>query len=240
MPSESDYIDPSPIAENARLTEAALEEKAEKDLSNLDATVLGQKIIDAVKAGKLTADDLGAVAKTLIGAAGGVAALGADGKVPTEQLPAMDYDAKGSASAVQSNLNAHVQDTTAHITDSERNAWTGKAAGTHASQHAADGSDPVTPAAIGAAVGYRYTATIPATGWSESAPYTQQITVSGVTAAMTPVVDVVQSADADAAALQLEAWACVSRIVTGLNKITVYCYEKTPETNVPVQLVGVV
>lgn len=131
MPSESDYIDPQPIAENARLTEAALEEKAEKDLSNLDATVLGQKIIAAVKAGKLTADDLGAVAKTLIGAAGGVAALGADGKVPTTQLPAMDYDAKGSASAVQSNLNTHVQDTTAHITSAERTKWNGAAAGEH-------------------------------------------------------------------------------------------------------------
>ena len=131
MPSESDYIDPSPIAENAKLTEAALEEKADKDLSNLDATVLGQKIIDSVKAGKLTADDLGAVAKTLIGAAGGVAALGADGKVPTAQLPAMDYDAKGSASAVQTNLNTHVQDTTAHITAGERTKWNGAAAGEH-------------------------------------------------------------------------------------------------------------
>lgn len=138
------------------MTEAALEEKADKDLSNLDTAVLGQKIIDAVKAGKLTADDLGAVAKTLIGATGGVAALGADGKVPAEQLPAMDYDSKGAASAVQSNLNTHVRDTTAHVKANERVAWNGKAAGTHASQHAATGGDPITPAAIGAAPAYTY------------------------------------------------------------------------------------
>lgn len=138
------------------MTEAALEEKADKDLSNLDATVLGQKIIDAVRAGKLTADDLGAVAKTLIGAAGGVAALGADGKVPAEQLPAMDYDSKGAASAVQFNLNTHVQDTTAHVKANERVVWNAKAAGTHASQHAATGSDPITPSAIGAAPAYTY------------------------------------------------------------------------------------
>ena len=41
------------------------------------------------------------------GTAGGVATLGSDGKVPTAQLPEMDYDAAGSAAAVQSNLDAH-------------------------------------------------------------------------------------------------------------------------------------
>ena len=50
------------------------------------------------------------------GAANGVATLGADGKVPTGQLPAMNY-----------------------------------APSTHASQHASDGADPITPDAIGAA-----------------------------------------------------------------------------------------
>lgn len=41
------------------------------------------------------------------GVAGGVATLGSDGKVPTSQLPEMDYDAAGSAAAVQGNLDAH-------------------------------------------------------------------------------------------------------------------------------------
>ena len=50
------------------------------------------------------------------GAANGVATLGTDGKVPTGQLPAMNY-----------------------------------APSTHASQHGSGGSDPITPAAIGAA-----------------------------------------------------------------------------------------
>ena len=57
---------------------------------------------------------------------------------------------------------------------------------------------------------------------------------------MTPTVDVAQGADADAAALILDAWACVSRIDTGANKITVTCYDKAPEVNIPIQLVGVV
>ena len=44
------------------------------------------------------------------GAAGGVATLGEDGKVPAGQLPKMDYDPSGSAAAVQKNLTAHTGD----------------------------------------------------------------------------------------------------------------------------------
>ena len=62
------------------------------------------------------ASEVGAIPTTEKGAASGVATLGADGKVPSAQLPAMDY-----------------------------------APSTHASQHGSGGSDPITPAAIGAA-----------------------------------------------------------------------------------------
>lgn len=63
----------------------------------------------------VTAAQVKAIPTSEKGAASGVATLGADGKVPAGQLPAMDYAAK-----------------------------------THASQHASGGSDPITPAAIGA------------------------------------------------------------------------------------------
>ncbi len=56
----------------------------------------------------------------------------------------------GAAAEVQSNLTAHAGNTTVHVTSAERTAWNGKAAGTHASQHGASGSDPITPDAIGA------------------------------------------------------------------------------------------
>ena len=36
------------------------------------------------------------------------AELGADGKIPPEQLPEMNYDTAGSAATVQANLDAHV------------------------------------------------------------------------------------------------------------------------------------
>lgn len=55
----------------------------------------------------LSAADTGAIPVAEKGATGGVATLDDSGKVPREQLPAMNYDPAGSAEAVQDNLNAH-------------------------------------------------------------------------------------------------------------------------------------
>ena len=38
----------------------------------------------------------------------GLPSLGPDGKIPAEQLPAMNYDPAGSAAGVQKNLDAHM------------------------------------------------------------------------------------------------------------------------------------
>lgn len=59
-------------------------------------------------------------------------------------------EAAGAAETVQSNLTAHAGNTTVHVTSAERTAWNAKAAGKHASQHGKNGSDPLTPDAIGA------------------------------------------------------------------------------------------
>ena len=64
----------------------------------------------------ITPTDIGAIPATQKGVASGVATLGTDGKVPTAQLPNMNY-----------------------------------APSKHASQHASNGADPITPNAIGAA-----------------------------------------------------------------------------------------
>ena len=45
------------------------------------------------------------------------------GKVPTNQLPDMNYDPAGSAAEVQASLNVHVSDTVKHITSEERSRW---------------------------------------------------------------------------------------------------------------------
>lgn len=103
------------------------------------------------------------------------------------------------------------------VTDAEKTAWNGKCKS------------------------YRYTATIAVGGWTAATKgWYKTVSISGVTSAMTPVADVVQSADAATAALQLEAWSCISRIETVANGIKVYCYEKQPQTAIPIQLTGVV
>ena len=97
---------------------------------------------------------------------------------------------------------------------------------------------PTSPtlSSLGAASTKLYTATI-GTSWSGSAaPYTQTITVSGILATDTPIVDVnlssVTYANKDAV---IEAYSKVYRITTAANSITVYADEATT-TSIPIQL----
>lgn len=86
--------------------------------------------------GWLTADD-GVLFDGDKGVAGGVATLGEDGKVPTSQLPAMDYAP-----------SSHVSDTTRHITAEERSEWNAKASTSYV--------DEAIQTAIGNAIGGGY------------------------------------------------------------------------------------
>lgn len=94
---------------------------------------------------------------------------------------------------------------------------------------------------IGAPKRYSYSVTIPTSSWTTATVgWYKDITVSGVTAAMNPTAGLVQSSDAAAAKLQLEAWGCVSRMTTAANSVRVYCYEELPQTQITVRLEGTV
>lgn len=78
--------------------------------------------------------------------------------------------------------------------------------------------------------------TLPASGWSGSAPYTQSITVSGILASDEPFVDV-NLKDVSNGAEILEAWSVVGRITASANNtITAYCYEEKPAVDIPILL----
>ena len=88
----------------------------------------------------------------------------------------------------------------------------------------------------GKATAALYTLTIPSTGWTgDAAPYAQEVTVTGITAADTPLVDIVQTGTEATDEPMREAWGMVTRIVTGAGKITAYASEK-PAVNIPIQL----
>ncbi len=91
----------------------------------------------------------------------------------------------------------------------------------------------------GAAVTATYTATLSAASWAgSSAPYTQTVTVAGITATDKPIADVVRSGLVATAIAQLEAWQFVlnGKIVTGENQITATCYTDKPTLDIPIQM----
>ena len=89
--------------------------------ARVKTTELASEVKKTVKGGSLTASDLGAVSAKDKGKAGGIAGLGADGKVPSSQLPAMNYEGKGA-------VDTHNKSSTAHkaLFDKKLDKLTGK------------------------------------------------------------------------------------------------------------------
>lgn len=115
-----------------------------------------------------------------------------------------------------------------------QDALDGKAAAAHA--HAIADVTGLQAALDGKATAALYTLTLPSTGWTgDATPYTQEVTATGITAADTPLVDIVQTGTEETDEPMREAWGVVTRIVTGAGKITAYASEK-PTVNIPIQL----
>lgn len=80
-----------------------------------------------------------------------------------------------------------------------------------------------------------YTATITTTWSGSAAPYSQAITVTGITANDNPIVDVTMSGTYATDKTRETEFGKIYRIVTAANKITVYAHEKTT-ASLPIQL----
>lgn len=86
------------------------------------------------------------------------------------------------------------------------------------------------------AVSTLYTATIGTTWTGSAAPYSQNVTVVGLTAADTPLVDIVPDAETYATAeAQIEAYGNIIRMEAGANTLTVYSREQTAVA-IPIQI----
>ena len=85
------------------------------------------------------------------------------------------------------------------------------------------------------AVTATYTADI-GTEWTDVAPYTQTVAVTGITANDNPIVDIYSNSANDTFKLELKAYSLVSKIATGENSITLTCLDKKPVTAFALQL----
>ena len=74
------------------------------------------------------------------------------------------------------------------------------------------------------------------TNWSGSAaPYTKTITVSGILATDTPIIDIVMSGTYSTDEARIEAWGYIYRAVTDADSITFYATDK-PTVDLPIQI----
>lgn len=86
------------------------------------------------------------------------------------------------------------------------------------------------------ALNVKATATLSASGWSSSAPYSQTISIAEIAATDAPHIAPVYSDTLATAIAQKEAWECVSRAVTAAGTITFYCFEEKPSASIPIQV----
>lgn len=83
------------------------------------------------------------------------------------------------------------------------------------------------------------TATITTTWSGTSAPYTQTVSVPGITASDTPIICPVYSTTNQTAVAQKKAWNLIGKIITNAGSITITCFEEKPVTAIPIQIKGV-
>lgn len=81
-----------------------------------------------------------------------------------------------------------------------------------------------------------YTATIPTTEWTTSAPYYVDIAVSGILSTDIPSVSPVYSGTLETDQTRKENWNKIDRVVTSTDSIRVYAFEEVPTASVPIQL----
>ena len=90
----------------------------------------------------------------------------------------------------------------------------------------------VTAEQVGAATTKTITVSV-GTSWiadTTNGGYYQTSAATGIVAGDNPVVDVILGSDVEANALYKESWACVDRVVTAANSVTIYANEKAPTT----------
>lgn len=89
---------------------------------------------------------------------------------------------------------------------------------------------------ISAAETTLYTGTLLSSAWSENAPYTQTLTISGILESDIPVADIIlTNATTENYEELISNYSLVGRMTTSPNAITAYCYIDKPTINLDIQ-----
>ena len=83
---------------------------------------------------------------------------------------------------------------------------------------------------------YTFAAALPASGWSSAAPYTQTISIAGITVAMDPHVDLISAAGNSPTAEEEDAFACLTGGTTADGTATFECRDDKPTADIKVRL----
>lgn len=80
------------------------------------------------------------------------------------------------------------------------------------------------------------TASLPAAGWTEEAPYAQTISVNGILASDWPRLEPVYTGDAVTDQALWEAFSCISYGLPMAQRISFYCLGERPEIDIPLRI----
>ena len=70
--------------------------------------------------------------------------------------------------------------------------------------------------------------TFTANGWSDTAPYTQTVALTGITAGCAPIIDLITSEDITTGINENEEWSYISKVTVTDGSLTAKCYDKKP------------
>lgn len=82
-----------------------------------------------------------------------------------------------------------------------------------------------------------FSLTIPTAGWSDTAPYTMSLDLSGIREVHYPIVTLLTSDEAEIRSLENEAFSCISKIDTYEDYVVVTCDESIPTQEINVRLI---
>ena len=77
---------------------------------------------------------------------------------------------------------------------------------------------------------------VPSDWLGDTPPYTQDVPIQGIVEGMTPIADIILSADPETARSEEASWALVSSITTGDGIIKVRCLDDRPSVPLNIQL----